>query len=91
MKVRTTVIVRGRVQGVAFRHHASRAAAEHRVTCWVRNLADGSVEACFEGEEGEVQAMVDWCRRGPETAAVTELVEKRGEYTGEFAGFGIRY
>ena len=91
MKVRTTIIVKGRVQGVAFRHHTARAAAEHGVTGWVRNLADGSVEACFEGDEGEVQAMVAWCRRGPETAQVSELSEVHGEYTGEFAGFAIRY
>jgi len=91
VKIRTTVIVRGLVQGVAFRHHTAQAAARHQVTGWVMNLPDGSVQACFEGEEERVKAMVDWCRRGPETAQVDELAEKRGEYTGEFAGFSIRH
>lgn len=91
MKIRTTVIVRGTVQGVAFRHHTSRMAAKHGVDGWVMNLPDGSVKACFEGEEAAVRAMVDWCRRGPEMAQVDELIEQPGEYTGEFAGFGIRY
>jgi acylphosphatase len=90
MKIRLTVIVRGRVQGVAFRHHTARTAQEHRVAGWVRNLYDGSVEACFEGEEMDVLAMAKWCQRGPELARVDELIEKLEEYTGEFAGFKIR-
>lgn len=84
------MIVRGRVQGVAFRHHTSRMAAQHQVTGWVTNLPDGSVQACFEGEEAAVGAMVRWCRRGPELARVEELIEQQGDYTGEFNGFGIR-
>ena len=91
MKIRTTVIVRGRVQGVAFRHHTTRMAAQHGVNGWVKNLPDGSVKACFEGEENDVRAMVAWCRRGPELARVDELIEEKGEYSGEFAGFGTRY
>lgn len=90
MKTRKTVIARGRVQGVAFRHHTARSAARHGVTGWVMNLPDGSVKACFEGEEADVRAMVDWCRRGPDLAQVDQLVEEQGQYTGEFAGFSIR-
>lgn len=90
MKKRATVTVRGRVQGVAFRHYAARTAQQLGVTGWVRNLSDGSVEACIEGEERDVLAMVQWCRRGPEMARVDELVEKQGEYTGEFTGFQVR-
>lgn len=83
--------MRGRVQGVAFRHHTSRMAARHGVTGWVMNQPDGSVKACFEGEESAVRAMVEWCRRGPDSAQVDEFDEQPGEFTGEFAGFGIRY
>jgi len=91
VKTRSTVIVCGRVQGVAFRHHTARTAAQHQVSGWVMNLPDGSVQACFEGEAAEVRAMVEWCRRGPAAAQVEKLVEEPGEYTGEFAGFSIRY
>lgn len=90
MKIRSTVTVRGRVQGVAFRYHTARTASLHHLTGWVRNLPDGSVQACFEGEAGDVQAMVQWCRSGPELARVDELIEQREEYTGEFSGFDIR-
>lgn len=90
MKIRATVTVRGRVQGVAFRYHTARTAALHQLTGWVANLSDGSVKACFEGEADDVEAMVQWCRSGPELARVDELIEQREDYTGEFSGFDIR-
>lgn len=90
MRTRSTVIVRGRVQGVSFRYHTARAAARNQVHGWVANLSDGSVKACFEGEADSVEAMVEWCRSGPELARVDELSEQKGEYSGEFTGFEIR-
>jgi len=90
MKIRATVTVRGRVQGVAFRYYTAEAAARHGVTGWVQNLPDGSVQGCFEGEEQDVRAQVEWCRRGPSQARVDEVLVEEGNYTGEFAGFSIR-
>jgi len=90
MKVRVGVVVRGRVQGVAFRYHTARMAQQNRVAGWVRNLEDGSVEALFEGEKEDVDAQLSWCRQGPAQARVDEIEVRQGEYTGEFAGFSIR-
>lgn len=91
MKIRTTVIVRGQVQGVGFRHYTAKTAMRHQLVGWVMNLADGSVEACFEGEEEKVRTMVQWCRTGPDMARVDELTELSGDYTGEFTEFRIRH
>ncbi|HLV58464.1 MAG TPA: acylphosphatase, partial [Natronosporangium sp.] len=60
--VRKRVLVAGLVQGVAFRDTCRRAALENRVTGWVRNLPDGTVEAVFEGEPDGVERMVAWAR-----------------------------
>lgn len=91
MKIRVQVTVQGYVQGVAFRHHTAQAAERHQVSGWVRNRPDGSVEGCFEGEEEQVRALVEWCRQGPPAARVDELQVREESYTGEFAGFSIRY
>ena len=61
--IRRRVVVRGRVQGVFFRDTCRREARFRGVTGWVRNAADGSVEAAFEGNPAAVEAMIDWSRR----------------------------
>ncbi|HSK57601.1 MAG TPA: acylphosphatase [Actinomycetospora sp.] len=67
------IVVRGRVQGVNFRSAAQDAAGELGVAGWVRNRDDGSVEMIVEGEDAAVERMVDWARRGPSSADVTDV------------------
>jgi acylphosphatase len=88
---RVAVIVRGRVQGVAFRHYTCRRAQELGVTGWVRNLPDGAVEGLFEGDDGAVAALVEWCRSGPPAARVERLDIRDGIYRGEFESFAITF
>jgi acylphosphatase len=64
------VTVSGRVQGVFFRATCARLARDAGLGGYVRNLPDGRLEAAFEGDELAVDAIVDWCRRGPELARV---------------------
>jgi len=88
---RANVFVTGRVQGVFFRAHTRKAALGFQVQGWVRNLPDGRVEAVFEGKRHEVDAVIDWCRRGPSHAVVERLTILDEPYTGEFADFSIHY
>lgn len=81
--------VRGRVQGVCFRYYTRRSAQALGVTGWVRNLGDGRVEFLVEGERPAVDALVDWCRNGPDSAHVVEVETRLEAYTGEFDGFAI--
>jgi acylphosphatase len=67
---RVRVTVSGRVQGVFFRATCARLARDAGLGGYVRNLQDGRLEAAFEGDELAVDAMVDWCRRGPDLAQV---------------------
>ncbi len=55
----------------------------------MRNLADGRVEAVFEGQADAVNAVVDWCRVGPPRAAVEQL-EVEEEAPRSETGFTIR-
>ena len=70
---RVHVVVSGRVQGVFYRATCADAARRLELGGWVRNLPDGRVEAVFEGPDGRVEEMVEWCRRGPELAHVDLL------------------
>lgn len=88
-KSRTKLIVKGMVQGVNFRFYTQRQAQKHNLTGWVRNLPDGSVAAVFEGEEEDVEAMIQWCHYGPPSAHVTQVIVQPEEYRGEFQRFSV--
>ncbi len=90
MKIRARVIVTGLVQGVNFRFYTRQSALSFNVTGWVRNLPDGSVEGCFEGDEADVNALVGWCRTGPDWARVEQVDVRTEEDRGEFDGFEVR-
>jgi len=67
------VRIRGLVQGVAFRWSMQREADRLGVVGWVRNRRDGSVEALVQGDGPAVRRILDWARRGPPGAHVTDL------------------
>jgi len=70
------VTISGRVQGVGYRawveHRATRAGIEG----WVRNRADGSVEAVFAGPARMVGEMVALCRHGPPSSRVAAVLDE---------------
>jgi acylphosphatase len=86
--VRRRVVVRGRVQGVFFRDTLRRQAESRSVAGWAMNRDDGAVEAVFEGPPEAVEALIDFCRRGPSRARV-EDVEVREEQPEDVTGFRI--
>lgn len=91
LKARAHVYVSGRVQGVFFRSETRDQARRLSVNGWVRNLPDGRIEAVFEGEEENVEAIIEFCRRGPPDANVTSIEVTRENYKGVYRDFIIRY
>ncbi len=91
LKKRAHVYVSGRVQGVFFRSTTREEAQKRGITGWVKNLRDGRVEAVFEGEEEDVQEMVDFCHEGSRSARVNEVEVDWEEYKGDFSNFEVRY
>ena len=81
------VCVFGLVQGVGFRAYLAREAQKLGVTGWVRNVADGSVEAMLQSEDAALAKLIEWCRHGPRGARVERIETSDGE--GAFAGFTI--
>jgi acylphosphatase len=86
---RRRVIVQGHVQGVFFRETTRRRALTVGVSGWVRNLADGRVEAVFEGEREAVDSLVAFAREGPRGARV-DWVDVVAEDPEGLTGFEIR-
>lgn len=89
--VKKKVIISGRVQGVYYRLETRKAALQAGVDGYVKNLADGSVEAVFQGPASAVDQMVAWCHQGPPAARVDQVTEDAPPPQTDFAGFDIRY
>lgn len=74
-RVMRRIVVRGRVQGVGFRAFVEDAAILHGVEGWTRNRRDGTVEAVMAGSAEQVAAVIEACRRGPDSADVQAVDE----------------
>ena len=74
--------ISGRVQGVGFRYHFTRAARALGITGWVRNRRDGSVEAMVSGPAEAVEEATAWARHGPSKAQVqgVEVADSDGNF-----------
>jgi len=73
------IVISGRVQRVGYRDWMVREAERLGVVGWVRNRADGSVEALVAGDIAAVQALLSACRRGPRLARVDAIAEEFAE------------
>ena len=81
------LVITGRVQGVGYRFAFATLARERNLSGWVRNRADGSVEALVAGSSADVDAIIAWARGGPPDASVTAVRVEAA--SGEFSGFDI--
>ncbi|BAS27609.1 acylphosphatase [Limnochorda pilosa] len=85
------VTVRGRVQGVGFRHFAARQARALGLDGWVRNAADGTVRLAAEGPEDALHRFLEVLRQGPPWAEVEAVEPGYRQAEGEPPGwFRIR-
>jgi len=83
--------IHGRVQGVAFRYHTQIEANRLGVHGWVRNLPDGTVEACIAGAEAQITLMKRWLQQGPSHASVEHVEFSLSTLAESWDRFSIRY
>lgn len=89
-RLRLEATIRGRVQGVGFRHFAARRALQLGLDGWVQNAWDGTVRVAAEGSEAALRAFLTMLREGPSWAHVDQVEAAFGRPQGESPGFRIR-
>ena len=88
MKKRITIIIYGLVQGIFFRVEAKEKAKLLDLVGWAGN-EDGNVKIVAEGEEGALNQLLEWCRKGPSGARIDKVEVNWQEATQEFERFRI--
>ena len=88
---RVRIFVKGKVQGVFFRQALKVKAKQNNVFGWVKNLLDERVEAVLEGNEENVNILVEWCHGGPANARVEDVEIKNEKFLNEFSKFDVLY
>ena len=68
------VLISGKVQGVFYRAEAKEQAKTLGIKGWVKNTTDDKVEAIVSGSEENLRQFIEWCRKGPRRAQVTDVV-----------------
>lgn len=83
-------VISGKVQGVGYRYFALRVARELKLAGWVRNLADGRVEAIATGPVARLKRFDSELRIGPPRAEVRTVEVEEAPANGKLEGFQIR-
>ena len=73
MKKAVKLFFFGTVQGVLFRKFIKEQADKLKITGFVRNLEDGSLEAWIEGNSKSVNDMIEICRQGPPHSQIKRI------------------
>ena len=79
------------MQGIGYRYFACRAATLCGVRGYVKNLADGSVEAYAVGEPSALSTFADMLRQGPAHGLVRDVAESPAAVAEELTGFEVRF
>jgi acylphosphatase len=85
------VRVKGRVTGIGFRYSAIMAAEKFpTLKGYVKNISHSEVEAFIQGEEKDLEGMVQWLAKGPPMAKVYDISVNPAGIDPSLTGFGVR-
>jgi len=88
MKKAVRLYIKGTVQGIFFRQFIKDNAERNNIRGFARNLEDGRVEVFIEGNQEDVEKMIEFCRKGPKHSQI-DAVEIKEEKFQDFKEFKI--
>lgn len=68
------LVIKGKVQGVFYRASAKDVADEIGIVGWVKNTEEGNVEIMAGGSKEQIEKLIEWCKKGPRRANVTDVL-----------------
>ena len=90
MRRQARLKVFGIVQGVFFRHFISQRAQNLNLVGFAENLNDGTVRVVVEGEEEDIQSLIETAMEGPRGAHIQDVKVEWLAATNQFKSFETR-
>ena len=91
MLKRLELTISGKVQGVFFRQFIKENATILEINGIVENKTDETVKVTAEGEENNLEKLIELCEIGPKQAAIDNIEISWAEPTNKFKQFIIKY
>ena len=88
MKKSTRLFLTGTVQGIFFKQFIKEHADKNNIKGFLRKLEDGRVEIFLEGNQDNVDAMAEICKRGPQHSNIRNIEQKEEKFQ-DFKDFKI--
>ncbi len=82
MKKAVRLYIKGTVQGVFFRQFIKDNAERQNLRGFARNLEDGRVEVFIEGDNDNVDRMIELCKQGPRHSQIGNVEVKEEKFQG---------
>jgi acylphosphatase len=89
MKKAVRLVIVGTVQGVFFRQFIKESAESLNIRGFARNLENGDVEVVAEGNNADIDALIDICKKGPKFANIREVKQEERKFSGELKDFKV--
>jgi acylphosphatase len=83
------LVIKGKVQGVFYRASAREMAEKLGITGWIKNTAEGNVEAMVSGTQHNLDSFIDWCWQGSSRSMVESVDVKKMEEELTFDSFQV--
>lgn len=82
-------IVKGMVQGVAFRYYTRQSAHHHHINGTVKNLYNGDVEVYAQADDENIKRFEAFLESGPPAARVQQVIKNEIELKQVFNDFDV--
>jgi acylphosphatase len=83
------LFVSGNVQGVGFRAAVKKCALIYGIKGFAKNLPDGRVEICAQGEADQIEAFSHSIRTQPGLGSISSIESKSGSLEPVYSDFKI--
>jgi acylphosphatase len=84
------ILIEGRLQGMNFRLNTQQQANQLGLNGFVRTLSDGRIEIEVQGDESQVEELLNWCLERPHSNYIKNIFYRFDDVEKTYTDFTVR-